>query len=119
MDDLTSFYLTIMTGFGFVTMVAYLGGAWICFAHRRISRWLILVSAGFAGEFLASSIRQINAMRWQFYSPGTLSWSLLFDLGLHVLGFLSMIVGIFGLGAALVDIRRKLALLKRPVDDLA
>ena len=50
MNEELLLYGILTAVFGFLKTAAYFGGAVVCLIHRRISRWLIMVSAGFAVE---------------------------------------------------------------------
>jgi energy-converting hydrogenase Eha subunit C len=115
MSEMSSVYLIFSQGFAFMTMAAYLGGACICAAHRRLSPMLTLAACGFVGMFVASAIARM--------APTVLrsNQEVVFLLYLvsSLLDSLSTIVLVFGLGTSLADIRRQLILSKEPTDDLA
>jgi F0F1-type ATP synthase assembly protein I len=113
MSDMSQLYMTFSRGFIILTMGAYLGGAWACLAHRRLSPWLLAVSGGFLGRFLATAIGQLVALT----SRANFDLNSLVFLFAEVLGLISTIVLVFGLGAALADLRRKLALAMEPKHD--
>jgi len=114
-NDPLKFYMTLSTGIGVLTLMVYLGGALVCAAHRRLSPMLGLAAAGFTGMFLASAVGRTAS----FTLRSNLDIFSLILLGSSVLGFLSSIVLVIGLGAALADIRRQLILSKGPRDDFA
>ncbi len=114
MNDVPDYFETLLTAFHCVTMAAYLAGALACLVFRRASRFLIVVSTGFAVDFLVSAIELYRATTWQLYQP-----NLLIYLTFNLLSSLSKVAVVVGLGLALFDIRRKLAAVKGPVDELA
>lgn len=118
MNDLLFQYGILTAGFGLLRTAAYLGGAVVCVVHRRISRWLILVSVGFAVEFLVASLRLIDAMILAFSTSPFFPTSL-FYFGMDVLSSIAKIAVVVGLWMAFSDIRRKLALSKGPDHELA
>ena len=110
MSDMSQLYMTFTVGFAFISMAVYLGGAWACLTHRRLSAWLIVASVGFAGEFLAFAVGQLSA----YHALKNLDLFYLLSLLANGLGLVSTVVLVLGLGLALADIRRKLAISMEP-----
>ena len=94
MNEMSNVYLIFSQGFGIMTMVAYLGGAWICAAYRRLSPMLIVAACGFVGIFVASAIGRMAPIVLRSNQEIVF----LFYLVSSLLGLLSTIVLIFGLG---------------------
>ena len=105
MNEMAQVFMTFAQGFSALSMTAYLGGAWVCAAYRRLSPMLIVASGGFAGLFAASSIARFATFALK---PNADLIPLLY-MGSSVLNFLSAVVLVFGLGASLADLRRQLA----------
>ena len=110
MNELSVVFATFAQGFFIMTLAAILGGAWVCAAYRRLSPMLIVASGGFIGMFVAATIVVLTSIGL----PGVPEFGLLSFFLASLLGLVSTIVLIFGLGASLADIRRQLAVSLEP-----
>jgi hypothetical protein len=100
----------IYSNFIVISMLAYAGGCAICLIHRRLSSWLLLMAAGFAGIFSSEALTSIS------FSMSNLNPDLM-NIGLiavTVLRIISEFLLVFGLSFLLVQIRRQVALSLEP-----
>ena len=105
MNELAPVFMTFAQGFAVLSMTAYLGGAWVCLAYRRLSPMLFVASGGFVGLFLASGTARFAA----FALRRDADLIPLLYMASSVLNFLSAVAMVFGLGASLADLRRQFA----------
>jgi hypothetical protein len=98
-------YSSLSNGMAAIWMLAYLGGLWVCVVNRRLSSWLMVVALGFVGLFGSVGLGRFAS----FYLDSMVAWAALLYIGANVLGCLSTVVLVFGLGATLVDLRRQLS----------
>ena len=98
-------YTSLSNGMAALWMLAYLGGLWVCVVNRRLSSWLMVVALGFVGLFGSVGMGRFSSL----YMDTMVEWVSLLYIGSNVLGCISTIVLVFGLGATLVDLRRQLS----------
>ncbi len=95
--------------FSVLSMLAYFGGFSACVAHRQLSRWLLLATAGFAGLFVSTAIVQVAGF------IGIQSELIVLEfIGAIALQTISNFLIAAGLGLALIEIRKKVALSLEP-----
>jgi hypothetical protein len=104
-NDQMQLFMALSSGIAVLRMLADLGGFYVCLSHRRLSGWLILVALGFAGFFVATAIGRLSSLGLR----GFADWIYVANLAAVILGCLSTLVMVFGLGAALIDIRQRLS----------
>jgi hypothetical protein len=90
----------------------FLGGIGLCLMHRRLSSKLIWVAAGFVGLFGATGLSQL-AMHLKMVG----GWYMVSMMIAEAIYFPSYLLIVFGLGSALIQIRRKVAISLEPTHD--
>ena len=104
-EDPIQLFTTLSNGLAVLAMLVDVGAIWLCLWHRRLSNWLILVAVGFAGIIGASAIgRLATTFGGQLIEAVTLIYFVA-----SFVHFVSLVLLVLGLGAALADIRRKLS----------
>jgi hypothetical protein len=110
MSDRLQIYLSLSNGMAALWMLADLGGFWVCVSHRRLSSRLLVAASGFVGLFASAAIGRLASLS----DGSTVELIYLASILASALGCLSTVVLVFGLGAALVDLRRQLAIALDP-----
>ncbi len=98
-------FMSLSNGMAALWMLAYVGGFWVCLVNLRLSSRLMIVASGFAGLFVSVGMGRMAAL----YLDRLVDWMYYMYIGANVLGCLSTVVLVFGLGATLVDLRRQLS----------
>jgi hypothetical protein len=113
MTETTQFVFSLTTGIAWLGTLLQLGGLAVCLTYRRLSRWLVLVSAGFAGSFAASALCLL-ANQVLTGSLDRISLLSLVYLAGSLVGFVSTSLVVGGLAMTFADLRRRLALSLEP-----
>jgi hypothetical protein len=93
-----------------LSILIYLGGGCACLMFRRLSPWLMMVASGFGGLIAARLLPFVTSTVFR----SNLEMGYLLNYAATALSVLSNLLLAFGLGLALIQIRRQVALSLEP-----